>query len=63
MIICKIWDADYPWDIRVEKVCRSLQQKHEVHLVCRNTKRRPTYEQLDGLHVSAGANEIGRAHV
>ena len=51
MIICKIWDADYPWDIRVEKVCRSLQQKHEVHLVCRNTKRRPTYEQLDGIFI------------
>ena len=23
--ICKIWDADYPWDIRVEKVSTSLK--------------------------------------
>lgn len=51
MVICKIWDADYPWDVRVEKVCQSLRQKHEVHLVCRNTKRRPTYENLDGIHI------------
>jgi glycosyltransferase involved in cell wall biosynthesis len=51
MVICKIWDADYPWDVRVEKVCKSLQQKHEVHLVCRNTKCRPTYENVDGIHI------------
>jgi glycosyltransferase involved in cell wall biosynthesis len=48
MIICHIWDADYPWDIRVEKVCQSLQLKHEVHLVCRNQKRSPRHEVLDG---------------
>ena len=51
MIICKIWDADYPWDVRVEKVCASLQNKHEVHLVCRNSRRRPTYELLGGLNI------------
>lgn len=40
MRICKIWDADYPWDIRVEKVADSLAEAgHEVHLVCRNGKR------------------------
>ena len=48
MIICHIWDADYPWDVRVEKVCRSLQAKHEVHLICRNEKRSPRHEVLDG---------------
>lgn len=48
MVICHIWDADYPWDIRVEKVCQSLQAKHEVHLVCRNEKRSPRHEVLDG---------------
>src|SRR5947207_7527055 len=49
--LCKVWDADYPWDVRVEKVCRSLGREHEVHLVSRNTKRRSTYERYDGLHV------------
>ncbi len=48
MIICHIWDADYPWDVRVEKVCQSLQAKHEVHLICRNEKRAPRHEVLDG---------------
>jgi len=48
VVICHIWDADYPWDIRVEKVCQSLQVNHEVHLVCRNEKRSPRHEVLDG---------------
>jgi glycosyltransferase involved in cell wall biosynthesis len=51
MTICKVWDADYPWDVRVEKVARSLGREHEVHLVCRNGKRLPTYELREGLHI------------
>jgi len=51
MIVCYIWDADYPWDVRVEKVCDSLAKKHVVHLVCRNSKRRPSYEQTKHLHI------------
>ncbi|MBL8074597.1 MAG: glycosyltransferase family 4 protein [Nitrospira sp.] len=51
MVICHIWDADYPWDIRVEKVCRSLGVKHEVHLVCRNANRWSRSEKLDGLSI------------
>jgi len=49
--VCKVWDADYPWDVRVEKVCRSLRRAHEVHLVSRNTRRRSRYERYDGIHV------------
>jgi len=46
MNICKIWDADYPWDIRVEKVCDSLTEAgHTVHLVCRNQARRQRLEE------------------
>lgn len=45
MRVCKIWDADYPWDIRVEKVSQSLVQGgHTVHLLCRNEARRPCLE-------------------
>ena len=51
MRICKIWDADYPWDIRVEKICHSLQAKHEVHLVCRNSQRRVSDEVIDGTRI------------
>jgi glycosyltransferase involved in cell wall biosynthesis len=46
MRICKIWDADYPWDIRVEKVANSLGAAgHSVHLVCRNQGRQVRREQ------------------
>jgi glycosyltransferase involved in cell wall biosynthesis len=49
--ICKVWDADYPWDIRVEKVSASLVAAgHTVHLVCRNAARRPRRE-TDGRFV------------
>lgn len=52
MKVCKIWDSDYPWDVRVEKICKTLiGANHEVHLVCRNKKRQQTYDLVDGMHV------------
>jgi glycosyltransferase involved in cell wall biosynthesis len=52
MRICKIYDGDYPWDVRVEKVVSSLvEHGHEVHLVCRNLLRRPEEEIHDGIHI------------
>jgi glycosyltransferase involved in cell wall biosynthesis len=52
MRICKIWDADYPWDIRVEKVVRSLiEAGHVVDLVCRNQARRRCLESNGGLTI------------
>lgn len=47
MRICKIWDADYPWDVRAAKVSRSLTAAgHEVHMVARNRANRPVREEL-----------------
>lgn len=52
MKICKIWDSEYPWDVRVEKICESLiGSGHEVHLVCRNQNRRPEREDIGGIHI------------
>ncbi len=52
MIIGKIWDSEYPWDVRVEKICRTLTEAgHEVHLVCRNRGRAPLRETHDGLTI------------
>jgi len=37
MRVCKVWDTDYPWDVRVEKIARSLTSAgHEVHIVSSN---------------------------
>ncbi len=45
--IVYVWDADYPWDVRTEKVCRALTDAgHEVHIVARNRAWRPPEEQL-----------------
>jgi glycosyltransferase involved in cell wall biosynthesis len=47
-----VWDGDYPWDVRVEKVCTTLiASGHEVHLVCRNSKALPRTEIIDGIHI------------
>lgn len=52
MRVCKIWDGDYPWDVRVEKVARSLTEAgHEVHLVARNRQRLPERERLSEAEV------------
>jgi glycosyltransferase involved in cell wall biosynthesis len=51
VVICHVWDADYPWDVRVEKISNSLAKKHEVHLVCRNALRRARYEFANNLHI------------
>lgn len=52
MKILYIWDADYPWDVRVEKICTALMKNdNEVYIAARNLKKLPEYENIDGLHV------------
>lgn len=52
MIVGKIWDSEYPWDVRVEKVGQALTAAgHEVHLVCRNRRDEPPREMVGGIHV------------
>lgn len=34
-----LWDADYPWDVRTEKVCLALAEAgYQVHIVARNRR-------------------------
>jgi glycosyltransferase involved in cell wall biosynthesis len=52
MNILYIWDADYPWDVRVEKICNSLHNAgNEVHIVARNLKKLPEHEIINGVHI------------
>lgn len=47
-----VWDSDYPWDIRVEKICNSLLENGgEVHLVCRNSLKRPIEDFYKGINI------------
>ncbi len=47
MRVLKVWDTEYPWDVRTEKVCSALQDfGWDVHLVARNRDRRPEVERL-----------------
>lgn len=52
MKILYIWDSDYPWDVRAEKICSTLANAgHEVHLAARNTKRRVLKELIGNIIV------------
>ena len=44
MRILKVYDGEYPWDVRVEKIVGSLiSAGHEVRLVCRNRRGDPRH--------------------
>ena len=48
MRILKIFDGDYPWDVRVEKILRSLARAgHEVVLLARNSRGDPHRERSE----------------
>ena len=47
MNVCLIWDSEYPWDVRLEKVARSLSAAgHRVDIAARNRTRLPLVEAL-----------------
>jgi glycosyltransferase involved in cell wall biosynthesis len=51
--ILLVWDSDYPWDIRVDKICSTLiEEGADVHLVCRNKGRRQAKEIYKGIHIN-----------
>jgi glycosyltransferase involved in cell wall biosynthesis len=46
--IVYVWDADYPWDVRTEKVTLALARAgHTVSIVARNRAWKTTREQLE----------------
>lgn len=50
MKIALVWKNDYPWDVRVEKFCKTLISfGHEVHIIARNLKRGKTEENSGGI--------------
>ena len=52
MRIAVVWKNDYPWDVRIEKICNTLRDAgYGVHLICSNTKREKTEENLSGIKV------------
>lgn len=45
--ILYVWDAEYPWDVRTAKICRSLTEAgHPVAITARNRTRLPEQEDL-----------------
>ena len=49
-----LWNADYPWDVRVEKICRAMTDAgHDVHIVARNRGRVKAASRLVGSSAKA----------
>ncbi len=47
-----IWQADYPWDVRIEKQINVFSAKGwETHIICRNLSDKPVYENQKKLHI------------
>lgn len=52
MRILFIYKEDYPWDVRVEKIARTLATAgHEVTVLSRNCKRRSTIDNSNGFAI------------
>lgn len=58
-----VWDCEYPWDVRTEKVCAALAAAgHDVHILARNRERAPLAEaRAEGMvHRMAPLPWLGR---
>ena len=52
MNILFVWDGDYPWDIRVDKICTSLiRAGHKLHITCRNLARKPVKDSFNSAEI------------
>lgn len=52
MNICFVYKEDYPWDIRVEKITKSLMLAgNKVFIVAKNQDQRPIFSIIDGLQI------------
>ncbi len=50
--ICFVYKEDYPWDVRVEKILKTLSAAgHDLSLICRNTKRLAREEQTEEFSI------------
>lgn len=53
MKVMRIFDSDYPWEIRDERICKGLiNNGYKVDLVCANLKGFSRTEEVDGIAVS-----------
>lgn len=46
-----VYKEEYPWDIRVEKITQSLKHQYDVSILCRNTKKEPIREVIEGVTI------------
>lgn len=47
-----VWDSEYPWDVRVEKICDTLiSNGNDAHIICRNEARRAEEEVYQSVRI------------
>ncbi len=51
-VVLYVWKGNYPWDVRAEKVCKSLiKAGHEVYMLARWAEGQAERESIDGINV------------
>lgn len=52
MKVCLVYKEEFPWDVRVEKIARTLTVAgNDVTVVARNLDGKPSSEQVDGFFI------------
>lgn len=56
-----VYKEDYPWDVRVEKILNTLNANcFDVSLLCRNKKKLPVYEVINGIRIHRLTRLLGK---
>lgn len=56
-----IYQDVYPWDVRIEKFAKTLSKKYKVHILSRNNKKMPKFEELQkNIYIHRFSNKIAR---
>jgi glycosyltransferase involved in cell wall biosynthesis len=49
---CLLYKEDYPWDVRVEKLAKTLAKSgHKVTIVCRNLDGKKTTDEIENVQI------------
>ena len=53
MNVSFVYMSRYPWDVRVEKIAKFLDESgHKVHILCRTSKDRPKCEDINNFSIN-----------
>lgn len=60
-----IWKSAYPWDVRIEKICKTLfNQGYEPYVICKWEGENSEIEKIDGINIiRVGFNQNSKKYI